>query len=259
MDHDRLLYETAEKAVRLFYASKPKSASTRRAYYSDWRHFERWCQENGLDSLPAMPTSIVRYVDYLGRPRDGAKPNKPATISRRLCSINAAHKAAQLALDGSIAAVRNRALLLIGVAGALGNSELAGLTVGLPQHDGVTQTVEIPFATGDQPCAVKALKDWLKIVSLQEGKAFRSLAFSGAIRDGISPNSIGRLVQGMVRKAKISSPRSYGGHSVRIGNPSAYVGRSLLKQAAEVRKDIARRRPQLDQLDRLAAAASLGL
>ena len=96
MDNDRLLYETAEKAVRLSDASRPKSASTRRAYTSDWRHFVLWCHENGLDSLPAKPSSIARYVDYLARPGDGAKPSKPATISRRLCSINAAHKAAQL-------------------------------------------------------------------------------------------------------------------------------------------------------------------
>lgn len=53
MDNDRLLEEIAEKAIRFSYASKPKSASTRRAYNSDWRHFERWCQENGLDSLSA--------------------------------------------------------------------------------------------------------------------------------------------------------------------------------------------------------------
>lgn len=125
------------------------------------------------------------------------RPVTPVRIARILDS-----------LDGSIAAVRNRALLLIGVAGALGNSELAairieslkwhekGLTIGLPQDDGVTQTVEISFATGDQPCAVKALKDWLTIANLQEGKVFRSVAFSGAIREGISPNSISRLVQG---------------------------------------------------------------
>ena len=245
-DHDRLLYETA---ARLSDASRPKSASNHRAYNSDWRHFERWCQENGLNSLPAKPSSIAQYVDYLTRPGDGTKPSKPATISRRLCSINAAHKAAQLgspatmnqsqlsetlhdlrqafatqrqvrkrpitpariarildSLDGSIAAVRNRALLLIGVAGALGNSELAairieslkwnekGLAIDLPHaiDDGETQTVEIPFATDNQPCAVKALKDWLTIANLQEGKVFRSLALSGSFaKESIQIRSAG--------------------------------------------------------------------
>jgi len=119
-------------------------------------------------------------------------------------------------LDGSIAAVRNRALLLIGVAGALGNSELAAIRIeSLKWNEKGLATVEIPFATDNQPCAVKALKDWLTIANLQEGKVFRSLALSGAVCQGIHPNSIGRLVQGMVRKAQIYSPQSYGGHSLR--------------------------------------------
>ena len=159
---------------------------------------------------------------------------------------------------------------MIGVAGALGNSELAAirleslkwnekeLAIDLPHaiDDGETQTVEIPFATDDQPCAVKALKDWLTIANLREGKVFRSLALSGAVCQGIHPNSIGRLVQGMLRKAQIYSPQSYGGHSLRIGNLSACVGRSLLTQAAKAKEDIARKRPCVDRWDRRAAAVS---
>ena len=90
---------------------------------------------------------------------------------------------------------------MIGVAGVLGNSDLAdirieslkwhekGLAIDLPQaiDDGAERrTLEIPFAAVDQPCAVKALKDWLMIAKLEEGKVFRSFGTSGTIRDGIS-------------------------------------------------------------------------
>ena len=91
---DDPLYATAQAATS--YIEQAKAPATRRAYDSDWRHFAGWCEENGLESLPATPSTVALYLTSLAQPREGEKPRKAATITRRLTSINAAHKDAGL-------------------------------------------------------------------------------------------------------------------------------------------------------------------
>src|SRR5665213_3502264 len=81
--------ELAEKA-RL-YAKSAKAHSTMRAYTSDWLHFENWCQLHQLQSLPASPDTVALYV------ADIASNHAVATITRRLCSITAKHRASGFA------------------------------------------------------------------------------------------------------------------------------------------------------------------
>jgi integrase len=321
MEHDRLLYETAKKAIEFLDAPKAKAAATRRAYNSDWRQFEGWCEKNGLTSLPAEPSSMARYVDYRARPEEGGKPCKVATISRRLSSINAAHKLVRLdapatmnesrltetlqeirrtfaaqqqtrkkpptpariaqildTLDGSVTAARNSALPLTGVAGALRSSDLAamrledlkwhekGIAIDLSrpiEHGAKHRTIEIPFGGGDQPCPVKALEDWLTVAKLEGGPVFCGVGAFGTIGKGINPTSIGRLVQNIVRKAQISSPRSYGAHSIRRGyeteGRASGPDRQMASQAGHPSKATIRRQTLVDQTDKRAAARALGL
>jgi integrase len=311
MDDGRTLRETAKVAVELSRAYRTKAASTRRAYSSDWRHFEGWCQENGLNALPAEPSSIARYVESLVRPGDGAKSKKAATISRRLSAINAAHRQVRLvppalkselqlteimqeikqALateqrrrkqpltptllakmlatpDEPIATARNRALLLIGVAGSLRNSDLAavqvedliwheeGITIKPSRSIGATpRRIEIPFAVGDQPCPVKALESWLTIAKVKSGRVFRSVGKFGTVGKGIHPNSINELVKKIIRMADIPSPQSYGASSIRSG----YATERLESATDRVIARLARRQALIDQADRRAAVESLGL
>ena len=42
-----------------------KSPHTRRAYSWHWRDFEHWCQEMGLQAMPARASDIVRYLNHL--------------------------------------------------------------------------------------------------------------------------------------------------------------------------------------------------
>src|SRR4051794_33368074 len=69
------------------YARSSKAGATRRAYASDWRHFQEWCQRVGLVALPAEPRTVALYIAAL------AETHKPATISRRMAALAAAHKA----------------------------------------------------------------------------------------------------------------------------------------------------------------------
>jgi hypothetical protein len=91
---DDPLYETAQAAGE--YMKAAKAVATRKAYSSDWRHFLAWCEANHLAALPATPSTIALYLTSLARPGEGEKPRKAATITRRLTSINAAHKRAGL-------------------------------------------------------------------------------------------------------------------------------------------------------------------
>ena len=148
-----------------------KAENTRRAYQSDWRHFEAWCRSHGLLPLPARPETVTLYMTAL------AADHKPASLTRKLTSITKAHQAAGLpspasmqhapvseamkgirrvlgttqpgkepiltsdllsmleSLDAGLPGVRDRALLLMGYAGGFRRSELANLDT-----DDVTET-----------------------------------------------------------------------------------------------------------------------
>jgi site-specific recombinase XerD len=84
---DDPLYDTAQAARQ--YVRAAKSAATRRAYNSDWKHYVVWCQEHDLVFLPAEPATIVYYITALAE-----MGRKRSTITRRLTSITTAHKKA---------------------------------------------------------------------------------------------------------------------------------------------------------------------
>lgn len=71
------------------YAAAAKSAATIKAYESDWADFTGWCARFGLESLPAVPRTVILYVTGL------AKAGKSvSTIARRAAAIASVHRAA---------------------------------------------------------------------------------------------------------------------------------------------------------------------
>jgi len=141
-----------------------KSENTKRAYTSDWKQFERWCEQNQLISLPADPETVAYFLTHLG------KSLKASTIKRKMASISQRHQTAGLAsptqtplvrgvweglqrsigvkeqgkealwleelrqlLDGiagdRLIDVRDRALLVVGWAAALRRSELVAIDI----------------------------------------------------------------------------------------------------------------------------------
>jgi integrase len=314
------LHETAQKAERFFRASK--AGTTRRAYDSDWRHFNSWCISNQLVSLPATPETVALYITELADPRPGEKKRKVATITRRLTAINAAHHLAGLdsparmnhlavqgvyqgirrelgtaqtrkrpltherivkvlgTLEGPIAAARDKALLLIGFAGALRRSELAamrvedltwhkrGLTINIPKSktDQTSQgrDVEIMWGMNDQTCPLLALEDWLKIARIEDGFVIRSVGQYGSVGKGMHPDSIGKRVKDLVRRAKIANPKEYGGHSLRAGfvteaSANGATNNQIMKQTGHTSEAMVRRYARGDQQDKQTAAGKLGL
>ena len=157
------LNELAARARAFLEAAK--AHNTRRAYRSDWRHFEAWCRSHGLVCLPAASETVALYLTAL------AADHKPSSLQRRLTSITKAHQVAGFptpasmqnavvsetlkgirrtlgtaqtgkeplltadilkmlaVLDDGLLGCRDRALLLVGFAGGFRRSELVSLEV----------------------------------------------------------------------------------------------------------------------------------
>lgn len=149
------------------YRAQAKAANTLRAYASDWSQFEGWCDERGLDPLPARPEAVATYLaalalagkadstigrhlaaigwkhrqDGLVAPsvRDermviadtlaGIRREQRARPSRRKAAISASQLGAMIAqADGEGSrSIRDCAILALGMAAALRRSELVAL------------------------------------------------------------------------------------------------------------------------------------
>jgi site-specific recombinase XerD len=78
-----LLSEASASVAQHLFAD-----NTKKAYASDWRVFQDWCDEYKVASLPAHPTTLIAFFT------DIKHQKAMATLSRYLVSIKAAHTAA---------------------------------------------------------------------------------------------------------------------------------------------------------------------
>jgi integrase len=128
--------------------------------------------------------------------------------------------------------IRDRALLLIGFAGALRRSELVALDVGDIEHvrqgivltlrrsktdqDSEGRKIGIPFGR-TRWCPVAALDTWLAASVIAEGAIFRPLDRHGHIRDTrLSGEAVSLVVREKVAAGGLD-PARYSGHSLRAG------------------------------------------
>jgi integrase len=131
-------------------------------------------------------------------------------------------------------AARDKALLLIGFAGAFRRSELVALTVeDLTPHEtgldvllrrsktdqeGQGRTVFIPYAKGAR-CPVRALTSWLDIAGITEGYLFRAVSrYDRISARALSAQSVALIVKSAVRRSQgDAAAASSSGHSLRAG------------------------------------------
>lgn len=156
-----------EVAAARSYRAQAKAANTLRAYTSDWNRFEGWCDERGLEPLPARPEAVATYLAALamagkadttiGRhlaaigwkhrqeglvapvQRDermviadtlaGIRREQRARPNARKAAISASELCAMIAAaDGQgTRTIRDRAIMALGLAAALRRSELVAL------------------------------------------------------------------------------------------------------------------------------------
>ncbi len=298
------------------YARQAKSHNTRRAYASDWDDFAHWCQPYGFVPLPARPETVALYLTAL------ADALKPSTLGRRLATISQVHQAAGHdtptsaaavrlvwagirrakgtdqqgkapaitaemrrmvdALDDRLIGVRDRALLLLGFAGAFRRSELVGLDIKDVQagHDGLTvhirksktdqegqgRKVGIPYGSHPHTCPVRAMAAWREKSGLSEesGALFRAITRHGKMQSGrLSDRAVALIVKRSAEAAGLD-PTKYAGHSLRAGlaTSAAQAGvseRSIMAQTGHKSVMVARRYIRDGSLFRDNAAAQVGL
>jgi site-specific recombinase XerD len=146
---------------------------------------------------------------------------------------------------GGLTGLRDRALLLLGFAGAFRRSELvaldvedvaeneAGLLVRIrsSKTDQEGEGVTIAIARGELACPVKALRAWLDAAGIEAGPIFRPIDKSGTVRPSrFTCRSVANLVKAYAERAGLDAS-AYSGHSLRSGflTSAAGKGASIFK------------------------------
>ena len=142
-----------------------------------------------------------------------------------------------------LAALRDRALLVLGFAGAFRRSELVALevadlafraeglvvTVRRSKTDQEGQGAEVAIAFGGNPatCPVVAVRAWLEASGIAEGLVFRAVDRHGHVGEGLAGAEVGRIVKRAAKGAGLDASR-FSGHSLRAGlaTTAAAQGRS---------------------------------
>ena len=262
------------------YDRAEKSAATRRAYQSDFDLFHTWCEAKNLCVLPAAPESVAAFLAA-----EAKRGTKPSTIGRRLAAIRYVHKlagyepptnseAVKATLRGicrtagsaptrkapatadrvlamvsrapnGLKGVRDRALLLLGFAGAFRRSELVALDVADLQFcpDGLRVSIRksktdqeglgatIAITRGSTACPVDAVRAWIETTGILDGPLFRPVTRTGKISARrLSTRAVAELVKSYAHRAGFQAA-DFSGHSLRSGflTSAAARGASIFK------------------------------
>ena len=295
------------------YATASTSENTRRAYSRQWQAFVAWCEARRFDALPASPSTVALYASDLAD-----QGRKVATIGQAMVAISSAHGAAGhpspradpnlrkvlrgirrtlgvaqkeaapalaehlrrmvSALPTSIAGLRDRALLLVGFAGAFRRSELVGLelrdvlfsTEGLEvtlrrsktDQEGRGRLVALPYSGTPEVCPVRALRAWLEASAIDAGPVFREVTRHGKVGTGaLTGRSLSRLVKSAGVVAGLEG-QNFSGHSLRAGFVTqAKIARkdeaSIMRQTGHLSVAMVRKYDRRADLWRDNAAAGL--
>jgi|ERR1039458_953143 integrase len=296
------------------YIRASKAESTLRGYQGDWRAFCAWCEGHGVCPLPAAPEAVAAHI------AECAGHLKPGSIQRRLNAIAEAHKAAGLdspthtgivrntmkgirrtkgtapaqkaaaltddiramvdASDDGLIGARDRALVLLGFAGAFRRSELValdaadcafgkdGLTVTIRRSKtdqaGAGRKIGIPYGANPETCPVRNLQSLKDENGITTGPLFRSINRHGRMQAGrLSGIDVARIVKKLADRAGLDAAK-YAGHSLRAGHATsaAIAGaseRSIMKQTGHRSVQMVRRYIRDGSLFRENSAGKLGL
>ena len=145
----------------------------------------------------------------------------------------------------SLAGLRDRALLLLGFAGAFRRSELVALdvadiaetkagllvTIRHSKTDQEGEGVTIAIARGDVACPVRALLEWLNAAGIRAGPIFRPVNKAGTVAaKRLTDRSVANIVKAYAERAGFDASL-FSGHSLRSGflTSAAAKGASIFK------------------------------
>lgn len=248
------------------YTQAARSASTRRSYAQDVRHFREHSK------VPATPGMVAEYLakfagvlsvatlqhrlialhqEHIDRGFDSPVKDKLVKRTmqgiRRTCGV-AQRRVRALVKDDllellvlvnkqkPLKAARDKAILLIGFAGAFRRSELVALTMAdITPHahgiellirrsktdqEGEGRTVFIPLAKSEERCPVMALQRWLELASIGAGPLFRPVNRHDTVTSdlALTPQAVALIVKSAVAGSKgLDAAKLVSGHSLRAG------------------------------------------
>jgi integrase len=269
----------AAEAARAF-AVNAHAANTQRAYRSAWAAFVTWCEGHGLAPLPATAGTVALYLSDRARHEgEGAKvatlsqgliaiaeahrlkgfpvpsPKNSAELRKVWQGIRRARRVAPRRKDAAVPDVlramlatmpggligqRDRALLLLGFAGAFRRSELVALEVSDLTFDAEGLTVRVRASKTDQEgagavvgirrsanpamCPVAAVRAWLDVAGITDGAVLRSVSQRGQVGGRLPDRDVARRVQLAAKRAGLDASR-FGAHSLRAGLATAAAKR----------------------------------
>lgn len=294
------------------FAALAQAPATARAYRSDWVHFAGWCERVGLPAVPAAPGTVAAYLTA------HADSLSISTLTRRISSIATAHRLAGYVLDTGhrdlrqtwrgirrargtaqrraealtvpllrrvlatcghrLIDARDRALLLVGFAGAFRRSELCaldatdvtvapeGLTIRLARSKGDQEGegALVPVGrTRRDTCPAAAYEAWIAAAGIARGRAFRSVDRHGRIGGGLSTRAVAQIIQTRAAAAGLD-PTVFSGHSLRAGfcTSAAAEGieeREVMRQSRHKSVAVARRYIRDGERWRRNLSAEVGL
>ena len=256
------------------YAQSSVSPGTKDAYRSDFEHFTEWAASNKLDNLPAEPKTVALYITHLanglglkistirrrlvaisqvhqaaGYPNP---PTKDAGVRAVMKGIKRTHRNKQdrkkgltsnqvRAWVGSLTDtpqdIRDKAIILLGFAGAFRRSEIVsldfsslsfvdqGVIITLERsktnQSGDLEQIGIPYGQHPDSCPVLALRAWLELAAIEQGPVFVGIRRGGHIQTNrLTPKSVALIVKRLCRDLGLSENdcREYAGHSLRAGH-----------------------------------------
>jgi integrase len=227
------------------YQDAADAPATLRAYASDLANYKAWCDKHGFLPMPATPAvvgaylaaagegyalptlrrrvaAIARACGVAGQPLDTKHPairetlrgiaRKHGVPARRAAALTTAEvKRLARACGTDLAGARDRALFLVGFAGALRRSELVALDVAhvtwtadgmklliersKTDAEGEGAEIAVPRGRSPETCPVTALDQWLTVAGITAGPLFRKVNRGGVVEtDRLVPDAVRQIL-----------------------------------------------------------------
>lgn len=244
-----------------------KSPNTWRSYMTGWKDFSSWCLDHEVACLPAEPETVASYITALEE-----RGAKASTMKLRLVAISQIHQYAGLPsptknffvretlkgtfrrigvrqegkqpmwlrelkqileqLPDSKKGLRDRAILIVGFAGAFRRSELValdvedvartedGLVITIRQSKtdpfGEGEKVALPFGNNRLTCPVRSVEEWMDATGITTGALFRHVNRHDQVLGRLTGHGVGYIIKQACEAIGLD-PQAYGGHSLRAG------------------------------------------
>jgi integrase len=261
----------AAVATAAEYAAKAIAPETVATYKGDWADFARWARQHGVDptALPVHPVVVAAWLAGLA-PKLGA-----SALRRRVAAIAYHHRSlgfgwqpGHVAIRETLAGIgrshprpvrpaaaltstevkrliavcardraglRDRALFLVGLAGAFRRSELVGIDVEHLRFDatgvivhlprsktdqkGEGADVALPRMRGEETCPVQALEDWLRRARIRRGAVFRRITAAGTLEGRLTGDGVYKILRARAATAKltVAETERLSPHGLRAG------------------------------------------